>query len=171
MEIEYWTQLSKPREITAREAATLISEARHIIIVGAHDQAPSAVVRTFNALIRCYESFTSLMVVVPIFAPEVPPPNIRYIPSATAYYPLRGQRVFPELILGFLRDTVENRRIVDAITRSAGAHCSPSVADFEVHGPILLLDDGKPEIAHGAMLVVENLRRLCNGEADDLSLQ
>jgi hypothetical protein len=171
MEIEYQQQTSRPYELSAREAAILVAEARHIVIVGRHDQAPSAVIRTFNALIRCYGNFLSLMVVVPIYAPEIQRPNIQHIASTAVYHRRPGQRVFPQLIFGFLRDTPENRRVVDVIARAAGATCSSTIEQFNVRGPIIVLGGDDEEIFQGAMLVTDNLRKLCAGGVDDLTVQ
>jgi hypothetical protein len=157
-----------PHEITARQAAAMICEALHIVLV-ASDQERVAIA-IFNTLDQLYAGAFSVALALPIYAPKITRPHVRLLPASATYRPLTGQKAFPQLMLGFLLDTPENRRVLDFVTRCAGARCMPSVEEFAARGPIVILDGCNREIAEGAALVVENLRRLHHGQADDFTL-
>ena len=168
MELTYSSDKSHLHEITARRAAALICEALHIVLV-ASDQERVAIA-IFNTLDQIYAGAFSVALALPIYAPKITRPHVRMLPTLTTYRPLTGQKTFPPLMLGFLPDTPDNRRVLDFVTRCAGARCMPSVEEFGARGPIVILDGCNREIGRGAALVVENLRRLHHGEADDFTL-
>jgi hypothetical protein len=160
---------SQPQELSPQQAARLLCECQHIVIIGEHQNPVPTVSNTFNALSRYYPEFACI-VVIPAYMPSLARPNIRSAASATDYDRRTVERVYPQMIVGFLPDTAEHRRAVDAITRRAGAACSLSLEHFAARGPVLILGGDQRRVKEGAALITDNLRKLYHGECDDLSL-
>jgi hypothetical protein len=151
--------------ISPHEAARLLCERTHIVTVAGNDRTISG--NLLEALAMTVGSQLRVLFVHPSYDPRQPRPTFRlYDPRLPGHH-------YPPATIGFLPDTAEHRRIIDAIiclltARQPAMRSGPSVSTFGESGPIIFIDPD--EVNEGASLALEGLRELHLGRTEDLSL-
>lgn len=118
----------QPRELSPGEAARLLSECGHLVIIASSDEMTNNR-RLLDALARAYGADLGFICVFPKYDPDQPRPIWRL------YDPGLSGRHYPPLLVGFLPDTPEHRAMIDVIALAitaqsgklpAGEHVQPT---------------------------------------------
>lgn len=156
------------REVSAREAAELFAERRHILVAG-QPSSSSAHAQLFNFLAQAFHDDIQLCVVKPFYNPDVRP----FVSSSVENHRHPYSEPYPEITIAFLPDNIEIRRSVDAavliIAAFNGARGMSSLEHFPERGPLVLLDSDDL-VQEAVAIIVNTLEGLRCGTADNLTM-
>lgn len=149
----------EPRELMPREAAGMLVEARHIVAIAPFD-TDAAGHKLLRMLGTVLGESMGYLAITPAYDPNQRP-NVR------AYAPHLPGKQYPPLLVAFFPDTRAHRALFDELAAGLGAPAYAQVSPHPERGPIVFAMN---EMSEGAILVVNTLRDLHHGDADDLSL-